>query len=251
MRSFSIEIVPRNWEYLQEQYSAISASFPQIDTVNIPDLLKFEIRSWNACQKALPFFKRAIPHLRAIDFNLSHGFELVQYIKTNNLKNVLIITGDKPQDMSRKIYRNTSCELIRMIKKEIPEVKIYASIDQYRSGIREEIDYVQDKTEAGADGFFTQPFFDLHFLRMYADILQKQEVYWGLSPVISNQSKLYWENKNNVVFPSSFSPSIEWNIDFAKKAIDYLESFETNIYFMPVKVSTSEYLTKVFSSNPL
>jgi methylenetetrahydrofolate reductase (NADPH) len=248
MNSYSIEIVPRNWEYLLEQFSIISKGIPKIETVNIPDLLRFEIRSWEACSKAVPFFKNVIPHLRAIDFNLKQGFELINVLQTSGLKKVLIITGDKPQDMNKKIYRNTCCEFIRVIKKECPSLKIYSSIDQYRSGIRDEIDYAMDKIEAGSDGFFTQPFFDMNFLKMYADILSNHEIYWGISPVTSIGSKMYWEGKNNVVFPTRFEPTLEWNVQFAKNVIEYLDKRNTSVYFMPIKVSISEYLTKVFST---
>ncbi|NLE01297.1 MAG: methylenetetrahydrofolate reductase [Fibrobacter sp.] len=247
MKSFSIEIVPRTWDYLTEQFSAISSTFPLIDTLNVPDLLRFDIRSWEACSKAKPYFKTVIPHLRAIDFDLKTGFSLLQYLKEHAIQNVLVITGDKPQEMNRKIYRNTSCELIRLIKKELPAIKIYSSIDQYRSGIRDEIDYVHDKLEAGADGFFTQPFFDLNFLKMYVDILAGTEVYWGISPVTSIQSKMYWESKNNAVFPSGFEPSLDWNINFAQRTIDILESVPSNVYFMPIRVSAVEYLGKVLN----
>lgn len=181
-----------------------------------------------------------VPHLRAINFNLNHEVELIDYLTSANIENVLIVAGDKPQDMPRKIYRNTSCELLRMLKKELPEIKIYSCIDQYRCGICEEIDYAHDKLEAGSEGFFTQPFFDINYLKTYADILKNEQVYWGLSPVTSNQSKLYWENKNNVVFPSSFEPTMEWNINFALETINYLEKYNTSMYFMPVRVSAEE-----------
>ncbi|NLL14947.1 MAG: hypothetical protein GX267_16205 [Fibrobacter sp.] len=159
MTSISIELVPRNHQEIKAQISEIKKLFPEVDTLNIPDLLRFPIRSCEACQYGLPVFKNVIPHLRSIDFNLRERFELTETFINTGIKNVLVITGDKPQDMSKKVYRNTSLELIRVLKKEMPELKVFSGIDQYRSSLSKEIDYVKDKLEAGVDGFFTQPFF--------------------------------------------------------------------------------------------
>ena len=38
-------------------------------------------------------------------------------------------------------------------------------------------------------------------LEIYADILDGMDIYWGVSPVLSQRSVSYWRNKNNVIFP--------------------------------------------------
>ena len=74
--------------------------------------------------------------------------------------------------------------------------------------MRQEEYRIRRKLQAGAVGFFTQPFFDMRFLEMYADMLSGLNIYWGVSPIMSARSQSYWELKNNVVFPHSFEPTI-------------------------------------------
>ncbi len=238
---YSIELVPRSWETLQHEVEEIS-QFKQIKTLNIPDLLRFDIRSWDACQHLQGNFDDVIPHLRAIDFDLKNGFPLTEFFLTSGITSVLVVEGDPPQDLSHRTYRNTSCELIRIIKKELPHIKVYAAIDQYRTSMRKELDYIHDKVDAGVDGFFTQPFFDLNLLELYMDMLQDIEVFWGMSPIHSVTSQSYWENKNDVVFPSDFEATKEWNINFGRAMINRVKAKGDNVYFMPIRANATEYL---------
>ena len=64
----SIELVPRSPAALDASLATLRASFPAIDTVNIPDLVRFPFRSWHACARARQQVPNAIPHLRARDF---------------------------------------------------------------------------------------------------------------------------------------------------------------------------------------
>ncbi|MPN29319.1 hypothetical protein SDC9_176771 [bioreactor metagenome] len=172
---------------------------------------------------------------------------MAEYLIANQIQEVLEITGDPPQDMRWKIYPTTSIDVIRKFKAEIPGIKVYAGIDQYRESMRKEADYIKRKIQAGADGFFTQPFFDLRLMEIYTEILQGQEVYWGISPVTSEKSLHYWETKNNVVFPASFQPNLEWNIAFARQALDFTRQTQANIYFMPIRTNVDQYLQGIFA----
>lgn len=106
---------------------------------------------------------------------------------------------------------------------------------------------IKRKIQAGADGFFTQPFFDLRFLEIYAELLEGKEVYWGVSPVLSDKSVNYWETKNNVVFPKNFAPTLEWNIDFAQKVLEFVTRTNSNIYFMPIRTKLADYLSGILA----
>lgn len=238
---YSIELVPRSWERLNKETADI-AEFDQIKYLNVPDLLRFDIRSWDACEQLQTHFDEAIPHLRAIDFDLRDGFPLTDFFRKSGIKSVLVVEGDPPQDLSRRTYRNTSCELIRILKKELPELKVYAAIDQYRTSMRRELDYIQDKLQAGVDGFFTQPFFDIKLLEIYLDVLQGTEVFWGISPIYSDTSRSYWENKNSVVFPSDFEATETWNIHFGRKMLAKIRQHDGNVYFMPIRADVKGYL---------
>lgn len=242
MSTLSIELVPRGHDSLQEEMQLIREHFPAVDTINIPDLLKFPLRSWEACRQAKALFPHAIPHLRAIDFDLRQPFPLVEEFSRSGLDTVLVIAGDQPQDMSRRVYRTSSINLIRTLKAAMPSLRVYAGIDPYRTGIKAELDYVNRKIDAGADGFFTQPFFDLRLMEIYSDLLSGLDVFWGISPVMSERSKDYWDNLNNAIFPPDFEPTLAWNRRLAQDAMTFATATGANIYFMPIRINLVEYL---------
>jgi len=242
MSRISIELVPRNHEVLEEDLKTVVEEFPNIDTVNVPDIIRFSTRSWLACNTARQYVSHAIPHIRSIDFNLKEPETVKSIIEDNKLSEVLVVTGDAPQDLSRKVYRTSSTSLIAYLKRTFPNLKVYAAIDPYRSGLKDELDYVQKKKDVGADGFFTQPFFDTKFMELYSEQLNGSDIYWGVSPVMGEKSRSYWENRNNAFFPTSFEPNLEWNKNFAKEALDFVKERGDNIYFMPIKTSLTDYL---------
>ena len=68
MKPISIELVPRSIESLTKDLQVLQQQFPSVDMVNIPDLLRFDVRSWDACQLAQISQSRTIPHIRAMDY---------------------------------------------------------------------------------------------------------------------------------------------------------------------------------------
>ncbi len=197
-----------------------------------------------------------IDGIRAIDFPADDfkgsleksGF--LRRIKESSIPAVLVVKGDAPKDKSHKVYDTNSIELIRFLKNTMPELKVYGAIDPYRSSFTEELDYIKSKVDAGADGFFTQPFFDIALMEKYADELDKKfsksEIFWGVSPVITEHSKHYWTALNKVPFPDDFCLTLKCNVDFAKKALAFVKERNSNIYFMPIKVDIDEYLSSIF-----
>ncbi|CAN5741836.1 hypothetical protein BH24DEI2_BH24DEI2_07450 [soil metagenome] len=151
----SIELVPRTLPKLEQELQAVAEHFPHIDTVNIPDLLRFETRSWQACACAKRFMPRAIPHLRAIDIDLSKPLKIAPFLEANSLREVLVVAGDAPADMSRTVYDTSSVQVIRKLRRELPQVTVYAALDPYRQSFAAELAYAEAKLEAGASGVFT------------------------------------------------------------------------------------------------
>ena len=247
LQKISLELVPRSPDALNRELQQVRDHFPAVDTINIPDLLKFPLRSWQACALAKELFLHTIPHLRAIDFDLSKPFPLVETFRAKGIDRVLVIAGDQPQDMSRRVYRTSSCDLIRALRTQMPELQVCAGIDPYRSGIKTELDYVRRKIDAGATGFFTQPFFDLRLMEIYSDLLAGLEIFWGVSPVMSERSKDYWGNLNNAIFPPDFTPTLEWNRNFARQSLEFVKRSGTNLYFMPIRVDLVAYLEGILS----
>lgn len=242
MTEVSIELVPRSEKSLRKELELVRECFPAVRRINIPDILRFDMRSWEGCAVAAEYFPKTIPHLRAIDFNPDGRLEIIDSITRSEVEAVLVITGDPPQDMSHKCYRTSCLEMIRRLKREIPQLKIYAGMDPYRNGIKEEIDYIMAKRDAGAEAFFTQPFFDLRLMDIYQGFLRDFTIYWGVSPVLTENSRNYWENKNNAVFPPDFSATMEWNRAFAARALEFARKNNDNLYFMPIRTDIAAYL---------
>ena len=242
MTEISLELVPRNEQSLRKELELVRRHFPSIDRINIPDILRFDIRSWHGCAIAGEYVPKTIPHLRAIDFNPDAPLPILDQLCSQPVEAVLIVNGDPPQDMKHTYYRTSSLEMIRRLKRERPNLTIYAGIDPYRSGIKDEIDYMRAKQDAGADGFFTQPFFDIRLMEIYQGFFRNTTVYWGVSPVLTDSSRSYWENKNHAIFPRDFTATLEWNREFARKTLEFARSHHDNVYFMPIKTDLVDYL---------
>ena len=253
MTRISVELVPRNAEAIQEETGLLKENYDCIDLINVPDLLRYDVHSWEGAVLAKQHYPVAMPHIRAIDIDLEKPLPMADYLKDHQIQEVLVITGDPPQDMSHKIYPTVSTDVIRKFREELPHIRVYAGIDQYRSSMRDEIYQIRRKIQAGACGFFTQPFFDLRYLEIYAEILASVnpslQVYWGISPVTSERSVNYWETKNKVVFPKEFQPTLDWNIDFGRRVLEFVQKNNTNIYLMPIKANLLAYLNGVFAKN--
>jgi methylenetetrahydrofolate reductase (NADPH) len=241
----SIELVPRSKESLDADLRALREHFPHVSTVNIPDLLRFPVRSWDACQRARAYVERAIAHLRSMDFDLTGPFVLKDVLATRGLSEVLVVRGDTPQELGRRVYPTRPTELIAAIKSQLPGIKVYASFDPYRSSLHAAGELVRAKLEAGADGFFTQPFFDLRQMDVCAELLAGCEVYWGVSPVLGPQTRRYWEVKNRVVFPAAFEPTLAWNRRFAAACLAWVREHGAHIYFMPIRTDLVTYLEDI------
>jgi methylenetetrahydrofolate reductase (NADPH) len=238
----SIELVPRNEEVLKQELTLLKEQFKAVNLINIPDLTRFDIRAWDGCAIASQFFPHTIPHIRALDIDPNNPLPMKQRLLDSGIKEILVVTGDPHTDPSVPQYDVNAVDIIKKFKAEMPDIKIYAAIDQYRSGFQEEMHYLLEKKAAGAVGFFTQPFFDIRFMEIYGEILADQEVFWGVSPVTSEKAKAYWEKRNCVVFPQEFQPTLEWNRKFASQALNFAKTSNTNIYFMPIRIDIEKYL---------
>jgi methylenetetrahydrofolate reductase (NADPH) len=244
----SLELVPRDEQHIREQTAFVTQRLPQISTINFPDLLRFDIRAWEACGMIDDSPLRKIAHLRAIDFDPNAPFPHAAFFRRHNITDVLVIEGDKPQDMRRRIYPNNSLDFIAQLKREMPELKIYAGFDPYRNNIRYEMEYLSRKIAAGAEGFFSQPFFDLRLLEIYAEYLAGSEVFWGITPVTTDKSRQYWETRNNAIFPKAFEPTPEWNIRFGRQVLDFCRANNSNLYLMPIRIDLEAYLKGLFEA---
>jgi methylenetetrahydrofolate reductase (NADPH) len=253
----SLEVVPRNREALISG-TAAAAGFPAIGCINVPDLPRFSIRSWEACgilagaqDPGLPGLGNSVlmPHLRAIDFDPAAPFPHTGYFRALGIKQALVIAGDPPAPdapPSRRAYPVKTVSFIKKLKTEMPELAVYAAFDPYRTNIRYELDYLAAKEDAGAEGFFSQPFFDLRLLEIYAEYLTDKRVFWGISPVLSPANRHYWESRNRAIFPKSFRADLYWNVGFGRRVFEFCETNGFNLYLIPIKVDLAAYLSGIF-----
>jgi methylenetetrahydrofolate reductase (NADPH) len=248
----SLEAVPRSREALVSLVTTAEA-YPQIGLINAPDLPRFSLRSWEACgilgEAGKDRSFRLIPHLRAIDFDLDTPFPLADSFRAGGIKEALVIAGDPPEagkTQVRPSYPTETVPFIKKLKAEMPWLKIYADFDPSRSNIRYELDYLKAKEDAGAEAFFSQPFFDLRLLEIYAEYLEGKNIFWGVSPVFSAGNRNYWESRNRAIFPKAFRPDLFWNVDFGRRVLDFCENRGFNLYLMPIKVDLEAYLSGLF-----
>ncbi len=245
----AVELVPRTLEHLESEFALIAQKFSQVDTLNIPDLMRYPIRSWDACshsRQALPQLS-SIPHFRAIDIDPKKPLSMAHKLLEAGIREVIVVTGDPPSDMSRSVYPTSCIDAIKKFKRELPHLTVYAALDPYRSSLRDELEYLERKREAGATGFFTQPYFDLRLMDVFAEMFERSSchdspIFWGVTSVVGERSKSYWEARNRAIFPRHFQPTLEWNRNFARQALEWVRSQDSNIYFMPIKVNLEKYL---------
>ncbi len=250
MTRIAVELVPRESNSLENEVKQLKDTIKDVECINIPDLLSCELRSWDGSAIVKKYYQDVIPHLRAMDFDFTKELPIKNELIKQSIKEVLVVEGDPPQTMLHQVYPTVTTDIIKKFQEELPDVKVYAGIDQYRSSMKKEEYRIRRKLLAGAKGFFTQPFFDMRYLEMYADMLDSmgvETIYWGVSPVLSARSVSYWCMKNNVVFPKEFQPTLEWNVDFARRVIAFAKKRNDNVYLMPIKANVATYLGKIFA----
>ena len=237
---FSFEIVPRTTEAFDEQYEFASSLGESISMINVPDIQRFDIRSWDTAKKIDRKKHHFIPHFRASDFSLKSG-NIFQIIEDNELEHVLLVSGDPPEGIKKEFFNTNVLDLIRVVKSKYPQLTVHAGFDSHRNGIQEEYNYIQRKIDVGASSFFSQPFYDLRMVEIYSELMEGIDTFIGLSPIITSSSMKYWEVKNKVQFSANFKAEYEWNIDFSNKVIAMAKERNFNIYFMPIKINLSDY----------
>lgn len=260
----SVELVPRDEASMASQLAEV-VCLPRVDTINVPDLSQFELRGTQAADQVRSAGRWArVLHLRATEVCASAGAadELAKGLDAVGVREVLVVSGDqgpatKPASgatSSGQTSRNTSTvraagtcetpalEAIRLLKAADPGLIVYAALDPYRAGFADELAYAEAKLEAGADGLFTQPFFDLRLLDVWRELTAGVNVFWGITSVTSPRSQRYWLSRNRAVFPFGFEPTLEWHRALAARVVDDVAARGGNLYFMPIRVGIVDWL---------
>ncbi|GBR44253.1 methylenetetrahydrofolate reductase [Neokomagataea thailandica] len=239
MTRVSLELVPRTLDALMADVSLSRDVFPQLGLLNIPDLLRFDVRSYRAAEAVVAQTGvESIPHIRAIDVDPDAPLPGTQ---SAELKAVLVVAGD-PAPEGYKTYSQSSVDIIERYRREAPHLDVYAVFDPYRRAPWQELEDVKRKKDAGAKGFFTQPLFDVNMLRLCMDWMRDETVFWGISPVLGEKSRAYWTRVNHIVFPHDYDTSLEGNIQLARKMLELIRIAGDNAYLMPLRVDLGVYL---------
>ena len=239
MSRVAIELIPRDADCLNDDLATVKRIAPSVSTINLPDLLRLPLRSWQGADLARAQGYAAIPHIRAIDIDPDGPLPCAEQA---GLQEVLVIAGDPPPDETHRTWPNSSASIIARYRREAPHLRIYAAFDPYRRAPWQELEDIQRKRDAGAAGFFTQPLFDMRMFDLCASWLENDDVFWGLSPVIGPKARAYWERVNHVVFPSEFEPALEANIAFARTILTAIRARGESAYLMPLRVPLEAYL---------
>lgn len=242
----ALELVPNSIETLLEEARFSMATSHRICSINIPELRSKPIKGHHAAMAYLQQGIDAVPHFRTIDRTYEELESLIAPLIPVGLKSVLLITGDPIADPAFVPSGVTPVNAIPRLKKAFPGLKVYAGFDPYRQGFRAEIDYCREKLAAGADGFFTQPFFSTHLLETWLEQLKDTQVWVGLSPVTTASFKGYWEKTNKVVFPPDFTIDLQSNCANERDLLRVAKRYGQKAYLMPITVSCNEYLPELF-----
>lgn len=242
-----LELVPKQIDALISQIHEIGKKYPEIDGYNIPDIKAIKNRSYQCAEELLKQRITAIPHIRSIDNSIQKTLTIIGNLKNRGLERVLIVSGDNNKKIPTKKYSISSVKLISRIKQTHPSLKVYGALDSYRTSAKKELLYCQQKIDAGADGFFTQPFFCEKDASYYLEKLKHTNLYIGLSPVLTEKTKQYWETVNNVKFDSRFKLTMNYNHDIGKKIIELTKQYKQSLYLMPITTDPMQYLSGIFN----
>ena len=246
----SVELVPRSVEAVRCDVETVQDHVEDVDTINVPDLAKFELTSWDACAVARKTADayRTIPHIRARDLAPGEALPMLRVLDKADIDEVLIVNGDSPQQEPPGAAGVSTLEAIGRLRRELPHVQVYAGLDPYRQAPRAEVRYAEQKVDAGATGFFTQPFFDTALMAAWAQMIPKAaSVWWGATTVTTPGSLNYWQQTNKVVFPADFEPTLAWQRDYAERAVELARGLGQHMYLMPVRVDLRDYLGGLLS----
>lgn len=246
-QEIALELVPRSMDGILAEAKEALATHPFITSINVPEIRRLPIKSFEPTEKLLEISVPTTPHFRMIDRSESELLKNLTVLAEKGLKQVLLIGGDPPKDNPDfKPSGLTTLDGIRAVKRELPQLKVFAGLDPYRSSFRKELDYAFEKRDAGCDGFYTQPFFSVGMLELWAEQLSDTEVWFGIAPVYTQKSRNYWERTNKVVFPPDFSFEKSYNVRIARQLLVTIAETKARACLQPVANGSLEYLKDLF-----
>ena len=248
-KNIALELVPRTLDGVLAEARESLSSFPFVTSINIPEIRRLPIKSFEPSKRLLESGLVTTPHFRLIDRNEKDLLQKIAVLVEAGLSQVLLIGGDPPKESPDFVPSGlTTLQAVQAVKREFSQLKIYTGLDPYRSSFREELDYARAKRDAGSDGFFTQPFFSVGMLELWLEQLPDAEIWFGIAPVYTERSQNYWERVNKVVFPPNFSFDRDFNTRLARQLLVTISETQQRAYLMPVANGALAYLRDIFEA---
>jgi methylenetetrahydrofolate reductase (NADPH) len=243
----SVELVPRSRGKLIADARLIGERFAAVETINVPDVRRFSVRSWEAAALTAPWIPNRIPHLRARDCDPLDIGELSATLERADVREVIVVAGDPPSDRTGSAQAVDPLATASALAKRLPYLVIYGALDPYAypddSALRANL---RRKWDSGVRGFFSQPLFSVECLERCAALMPPLPVFWGLSPVTTAASRDYWERVNRVRFPAVFEATWAWNLRFARELMARAGSRREHVYLMPIRASVGDYVDALY-----
>jgi homocysteine S-methyltransferase len=159
-----------------------------------------------ACKLQRELGMAALPHMTCRDRNLNATQALLLGLCAEQVRNVLVITGDPIPSASRdevkSVYNFNSRKLIAYVKSlnetVLPQpFQIFGALNLNVRNFHMQLQLAQEKEEKGACGFLTQPVLSaqaLENLKLARQSL-KGKILGGIMPVVSQRNAIFMENE--------------------------------------------------------
>ncbi len=159
-----------------------------------------------ACKIRRELGMEALPHMTCRDRNLNATQALLLGLCAEDVKNVLIVTGDPIPSASRdevkSVYNFNSRKLIKYVdnlnRAVLPApFRIFGALNLNVRNFHMQLKLAQEKEENGACGFFTQPVLTaqaLENLKLARETL-KGKILGGIIPVVSHRNALFMNSE--------------------------------------------------------
>lgn len=195
-----------------------------------------------------------MPHICCRDKNAIAMRSLLMGAKINDIRNMLVVTGDPIPELVRQtvksVFNFDSVGLMKIIRDMNEEIfqdvpMVYGgAINQGRRNLDGEIGRVLRKMETGAEFFFTQPVFSKEDAERVQKIKEATgaRILCGIMPLISKRNALFMKNEiagihvpDEIIerYPEKGTKEAgeAVGIDIAREVMAYMKDFADGYYF--------------------
>jgi methylenetetrahydrofolate reductase (NADPH) len=162
----------------------------------------------------------ALAHLTCISSTKDEIEHILSTLKNNNLKNILALRGDLPQDKNFKFPTPLHYHYAKNLVSQIKQKNCFSiSAACYPEGhiecnnMAQDIEYLKEKVDAGVDLLITQLFFDNEHLYDFMDKIRKARinvpVTAGIMPLLSKKQIERCLSFSKATLPKKFTRILE------------------------------------------